>query len=110
MEQMPRCMACGESPRWPPLAVHEIERRSHAPRSWAHRCNYLLVCTACHEGPFATMPHAQQLAYKLIADPEGFDLQAWLRLGDPELRAPNRVTMDEVNEWAARLSSSIGSR
>lgn len=56
------------------------------------------------------MPHAQQLAYKLIADPECFDLDAWLRLGDPELRAPNRVTMDEVEEWVSRLSSSIRSR
>lgn len=44
----------------------------------------------------AAMPHAKQLAYKYIRDVENYDLEAWLRVKDPSLRAPNRVTEDEV--------------
>lgn len=107
LEQRQVCMSCGDSSRWPPLAVHEIERRSHAIKCWAHRCNYVLLCTSCHAGEFACMPHAKQLAYKLIADPLHFDLPSWLMLRDPELRAPNRVMMSEVEEWARRLRTSL---
>src|SRR3990172_5857753 len=88
-----RCMGCGIQQNW--LQIHEIERRSHG-RKWAHTCNYLLLCVSCHAGPFATMPHAEQLAHKLYWDPEHFDLQAWLRIGDPTLSAPYRVTLREV--------------
>jgi len=42
------------------------------------------------------MPHARQLAHKLLWDAEAFDLEAWLRIRDPELRAPRRVTLAEV--------------
>lgn len=103
LEHPQLCMSCGGSSSWPPLAVHEIERRSHAIKCWGHRCNYLLICQACHAGPFACMPHARQLAFKLIADPAHFDLDAWLRLKDPELHAPERVTMREVRGWVSRL-------
>jgi 5-methylcytosine-specific restriction endonuclease McrA len=94
--QWQECMACGATPQWPPLAVHEIERRSHAPATWAAECNFLLLCEPCHSGPFATMPHARQLAYKYLRDQDHFDLDAWLRLNDPALKAPNRVTMEEI--------------
>ena len=91
-------MFCGvrEPDAWPGLEVHEIERKSHAPKSWGNTANYLLLCQRCHAGVFATMPHAKQLAVKLIKDFEHFDLYEWLRIRDPELRAPERVTMDEV--------------
>lgn len=88
------CMGCGRSPAW--YEVHEMERRSQAPKTWAHPCNYLLLCRTCHAGPFATMEHAYQLAHKLYWDKEHFDLEAWLRLKDRELVAPRRVTMEEV--------------
>jgi hypothetical protein len=52
------------------------------------------------------MPHAKQLAFKLIADPCHFDLDTWLRLKDPELHAPGRVTMQEVRGWVSRLKST----
>lgn len=99
-----RCMGCNS--RWQdvgPLEIHEIERRSHS-RNWAHPCNYLLLCQECHAGKFATMPHAQQLAHKLKYDPLHFDLDHWLRIRDPELRAPNRVTMDEIMEAIRTLN------
>ena len=92
------CMLCGKKADWLPLSVHEIERRGHAPTRWANPCNYLLLCCRCHEGPFATMSHARQLAIKLVRDPDHYDLEAWLRIKDPTLRAPNRVTQKEVDK------------
>ena len=83
--------------------VHEIERRSHAPWRWADVCNYLFVCEECHSEELATMPHARQLAIKQMEDPENYNLQDWLRVRDPELRAPERVTQEEVNEFCRLL-------
>lgn len=89
-----RCMGCARKRQ--PMEIHEMERRSHSGKRWAHRCNYLLICRDCHSGAFATMTHAKQLAFKLFWDPEHFDLQAWLRLRDRDLVAPERVTLAEV--------------
>ena len=102
-EQLSRCMFCGLSPHWPELQVHEIERRSQAPRTWAQRCNFLLLCQSCHAGPFATMPHAKQLALKYLRDPLHYDLQEWLRIKDPTCRAPARVTQEEVDQFVVEL-------
>ena len=44
----------------------------------------------------AAMPHAKQLAYKFLHDDKYFHLKDWLRLRAPDLRAPNRVTIEEV--------------
>jgi hypothetical protein len=101
----PKCMACGARNGWPPLSVHEIERRSHAPDTWCHRSNLMLLCASCHEGPFASMPHVKQLAYKWLADKDDFHLMHWLRLRDPLLRAPNRVTMEDVLAWVEVITS-----
>ena len=94
-EQESLCMWCGAD-SWRGLEIHEIERKSHAAGRWGQRCNYLLLCGACHAGPVASAPHAQQLACKLLCDPEHFDLGAWLRIADVELRAPERVTLRDV--------------
>jgi hypothetical protein len=102
-EQPSRCMFCSASPQWPELQVHEIERRSQAPRTWAQRCNYLLLCQPCHAGQFATMPHAKQLALKFVRDRSHYDLQEWLRIKDPIGRAPDRVTQEEVDRFVAEL-------
>ena len=102
-EQPGCCMYCGASPRWPELQVHEIERKSQAPRSWAQRCNYLLLCQPCHAGPFATMPHAKQLALKYLCDPKHFDLPGWLKIKDPNGLAPNRVTQEEIDKYVQEL-------
>jgi hypothetical protein len=92
-------MGCGKKRYW--LETHEIERRSQATHGrWEHVCNYLLLCRQCHAGEFSAMPHARQLAYKLHWDPQCYNLQEWLRLKDPELNAPKRVTTFEVLvEW-----------
>lgn len=94
------CMRCGGRADFRGLQVHEIERRSHAPRSWAHPCNYLLLCGTCHEGEFATMPHARQLAYKMIRDNDHYDLEAWLALGR---RPSSYVTQDEVDQEVTEI-------
>jgi len=93
-----QCMYCGtlEVNAWPGLDVHEIERKSQAPNNWGELCNYLKICRRCHDGPFRDMDHDKQLAVKLIKDPENFDLWEWLRLRDPKLTAPDRVTLDDV--------------
>lgn len=96
-DEMPElCMRCGGRRL---LQTHEMERRSQAPKTWAHRCNYLLLCEDCHAGPFAAMPHPWQLAFKLVRDPKHFDLKAWLMLRDPDLRAPDRVTLEDIAEF-----------
>jgi 5-methylcytosine-specific restriction endonuclease McrA len=107
LEQLQVCMYCGGNDSFLPLQVHEIERRSHTPKRWDNRANYLLLCGPCHSGPFATMPHAQQLAVKLIRDPENYNLDAWLRLRDPELRAPNRVTQNEVDNFVILFGEKV---
>ena len=83
--------------RW--LETHEIERRSHAASRWADPCNYLLVCNQCHSERITLMSHAEQLAIKWTQDNKNFNLEDWLRLRGPELRAPNRVTLENIAEF-----------
>lgn len=84
------------------LQVHEIERRSHAHNKWwpESGCNGLKLCERCHAGEFSTMPHAKQLAVKLIQDPECFDLGEWLSI---KPRPPEYVTLREVLEYVKGL-------
>ena len=87
-----------------PLETHEMERKSQAPYyAWAKEENYFRACKKCHMDELAAMPHARQLAYKYIHDILHYDLESWLRIKDPELRAPNRVTEDEVMEYVYEL-------
>lgn len=79
--------------------VHEIERRSHAAKTWANVVNYLHLCQHCHHQIVPMMSHAEQLAVKLVTDPEHFALVEWLKLRDPGLRAPDRVTMADIAEY-----------
>lgn len=88
--------------------IHEIERRSHAPWRWAHDCNYLFVCNGCHAKKLDTMPHAEQLAYKFLRDPVCYSLKDWLMIRDPELKAPERVTQEEVDEFVEFIKRAEG--
>lgn len=98
-EQKPRCMKCLKAfggLRWP--EIHEIEKRSQAPKSWGQRCNYLLLCNPCHwEMDDAEWTHARQLALKFRMDPEHFDLAAWLAI---KPRPATYVTEDEIRRAA----------
>jgi hypothetical protein len=98
-EQEQQCMFCCASGL--SLEIHEIERRSHAKNRWGMRCNYLLLCGSCHHRHFDTMAHSRQLAVKLVMDPEHFDLETWLKIRDPSLNAPTRVTLRDIVEHLA---------
>lgn len=94
-----RCMWCGKSEREATcgLTIHEMERKSHAPRRWAKRINYLLLCwEPCHRVIFDSMPHAAQLAIKKLHDPRHYKLKAWHAIGGRPL---TYVTQAEVNDW-----------
>jgi hypothetical protein len=96
------CMICEWSEercgfKW--LETHEIERRSHAAGRWADPCNYLLLCNYCHSDTIPAMSHAEQLAVKWKKDKKHFNLEDWLRLRDPEMRAPTRVTLEDIGEY-----------
>jgi hypothetical protein len=51
-------------------------RRAQAPKRWGIVPNYLLLGRRCHEDVIPSMPLARQLAYKLLVDPDNFDLAA----------------------------------
>jgi hypothetical protein len=65
--------------------------------------NLLKLCEKCHSGVFDTLDHVVQLAVKRDRDFSSYDLQAWLRIRDPELRAPNRITQEEVDAVVLNL-------
>ena len=109
-----RCFICGK--REPPnpsdfsrLQVQHIERRAHADKSRRNRIvNLAKACMSCHAGPLATMAHARQLAFKWRSDIAGYGSLAefvrdFLMIKDPALRAPNRVTVEEVREELAKI-------
>ena len=88
------CMWCGGEADFTGFQVHEMIRRSHASNSWWNRANALWVCGPCHAGPIASAPLAQQLACKLLCDPEHFDREAVLRIRDE--RAMEFVTLRDI--------------
>jgi len=81
------------------IQIHHIERRSQAPKRYDVPENLFLVCGDCHTAKFHNRSHAWQLAVKLVWDSENFDLEKWLRIRDPELRSPDRVTLVDIAVW-----------
>jgi len=98
-----RCFCCNEVKRL--LHIHHIERRAkcYKPRrDWIE--NLAALCVRCHDGVMGIQPHAQQLALKWKADKCGWAtlqefLTRWLSIGDRVLKAPNRVTVEEVEAY-----------
>lgn len=95
------CWWCGkkfDSFRHAPQ-VHHIERRRWCGGRENDRCNLFLVGKQCHDTDLAASDyrlHAATLARKLVYDPDHFNLEDWLRLRDPELTAPERVTWSDI--------------
>lgn len=86
-----RCLGyCGD------LHVHEIIRRSRLPRSWAHPANYLLLGNRCHDD-LQNAPHVVQLAYKMVRDPDNFDL-SWIN----EHTSP-AITLRQILFYVSKL-------
>jgi len=67
--------------------------------------NYFRACKLCHMEDLANMDHAKQLAYKFLYDKLHYNLEQWLKIRDPELRAPKRVTQEEVDEYIVDLKA-----
>jgi hypothetical protein len=88
-----KCMWCETKLPYIKLEIHEIERRSQAPKRWGSVANYLLLCRECHQGEFDAMPHMRQLAVKLLVDPNNFCLEEWINI---KPRVPSYVTMADV--------------
>ncbi len=104
-DQPQRCMKCLKrfgGFRRP--EIHEIERRAQAPKNWAQRCNYLLLCNPCHwdMDDAEQWPHARQLALKRRMDPVHFDMRLWLAI---KPRPETYVTLDDISWWDERRSA-----
>lgn len=78
---------------WSWFEVQHIERKSHAKRSPIRdlRCNLMLTCKQCHDGPLATMEHAKQLAYRHFSDPWAYETLADMIAEWHTIRAGGRV-------------------
>lgn len=81
--------------RQPSIECHEIAAGSHRATAFKERCAWLAVSREGHDA-IQGRPYAEQLAYKLLQDPEGFDREWFCTevLG----RAGTAVTADEVLE------------
>lgn len=88
-----KCWLCNKT--WA-CDLHHVERRSHGSTA-DQPCNWFAACRECHDGPLAAkVKHPEQLCLKMLADPMHFSLERWLRIADPELRAPCRVTFHDI--------------
>lgn len=92
------CELCGNQRR--PLDVHEICRGVNRQKALDKRFALLVVCRPCHEqlGSAAAWPQSRQLAVLAARRPHDYDLEAFLRLTSP--RAMQRITQEEVQQWA----------
>lgn len=82
-----------------PLDVHEICRGVHRQKALDKRYALLVVCRRAHDelGSAAKWPEARQLAVLAESRLFDFDLKAYLNLTNP--RAPNRITLQEVQAF-----------
>lgn len=65
-----RCWLCGKGASWLELQTHEMHTRARCRNAWALECNYFRVCNDCHEQRIPLMSLAEQLAVKLLRDPQ----------------------------------------
>lgn len=81
-----------------PFDVHEICRGVHRSKALDKRFALLVVCRLAHEelGSASKWPEARQLAVLAERRLFDFDLKAYLELTSP--RAPDRITLEEVQE------------
>ena len=95
----PECMICGK--KNVRFDIHEILRRSQAPRGWGFVENYLKLCRSCHDSELIThsnyMSICIQLRIKSEKDPENYDLEKWNLARNP--RAGNYVTEADIARW-----------
>lgn len=88
LREEPTCCLCGG----PACDVHELLAGAHRLRAFVERCCWLRVCRSCHD-LLQHMPKHDQLALKLVTDPQNFDL---LRFHEAWGRPPTAITAAEV--------------
>lgn len=88
------CQVCCDSR---PVDVHEIARGPARSRALGERCTWLALCRECHErvGDYEQWPIIRQLAVKLLADAEHFDLELFNSIRG---RAAKAITLAEIVE------------
>lgn len=100
------CWICRRWFQW--LHCHEIAAKGTSPNRWCDRCNFFATCADCHEkhldGP-GNMPHARQLAYKVLNDLAHYDLAKWIEIRG---RAETSITQAEVNRELRKLTKQLG--
>lgn len=102
--QVGRCEVCGIRPgqTWlSNLCVHEIANGKNRQKALDKRHAVLVTCIQCNcieVEDKARYPEARQLAILRKSRPDDFDLVAYNALVNP--RAPNRITLEEVDEAA----------
>lgn len=90
------CMLCNKRKA---VDVHEIVTRAKSGKSVEHRCSWLCLCRTCHDdevSDYSRYPISRQLALKLVADPEAFDLKQINKLRGNDA---NEFTMGDVAKW-----------
>lgn len=85
------------------MDVHEMVRRSHAPKSWCRLANFLLVCRRCHDTLLPNMPLEKQLAYKLLCDPDCFSIAEVSRIRNNET-----PRLKSVVKWLVHIIDKEG--
>jgi len=109
-----RCEICGHRPKapwpeFPPLAstlcCHEIACGKNRLKALDKPYAILVLCWLCN-AYFVTdkkrWPEARQLAVLKKQRPRDYDLVAYNALVNP--KAPNRITQEEVDQWAANTT------
>jgi hypothetical protein len=99
-----RCMICGSCTGGGD--VHEIARGVSRKDSYHNRAAWLLLCRQCHDevGNYMLWPIVRQLAVKLVADPDYFDLEAVNLLRG---RDRDAITLQEVKDELLFLPRSV---
>lgn len=95
------CMVCL---RRLPLDTHEIVPRSRAAACFV-LANLLAVCRFCHDMLQGWLPVVVQCAFKLLGDPEHYDLQEVNRLRN---RAEDSITHGQVKLWSGMIQAMRG--
>lgn len=99
-------MVCGTS-SLVQMDVHEMVRRSHAPKQWCIEPNFLLVCRRCHDEKLPNMPVAKQLAYKMLCDPLHFSVDEINRIGSHPWEF---ISLPSVVKWFVHIVDKEGCR
>lgn len=84
------------------LCCHEILNAGNRQKTIDEECSILCLCWLCNGTKVENKkeyPPSRQMAILLSRNPDGYDLVRFNWLRNPN--APNYLTQEEVDEWAA---------